>query len=154
MNNRQPSASLLKFLRLPNHGQNEAFNPRLKYKLEYREDIPLADSYIPHDINALVSIHPGSGFSIVEHSRVRSFQYTYLSACECQGVGFEQCRIEVGTHVIELEGRHLDRIVDLVTERHLMKLYLPANFEVPEQDSGPKEMTWVRGLTITTSEQE
>ncbi len=153
MSTHQPSASLLDFLRLSNQRQNQSFKPDEQYKIAYREDVPLSDCYIPSHINALVGIHPGAGFCIVEQNRVRSFQYTYLTCCESLGNAYEQCRIEVGRQIIELEGRHLDRLVDLVTERLLVKLYLPANFEALAQDCGPKEMTWVSRLTITTAEE-
>ncbi len=156
MNNRHQSPGLLTFLRYSDKNQIEAFKSTDKYKIDFREDIPLSDGFIPAHLNALVGHGPGSGFSLVEPTRVRSFQYAHLQKCEARGEGFEQCRIEVGTNVIELEGRNLDRLVNLLTEHLLRKLYLPANFEESHADLGPREMTWISKVNVTnaTKDQE
>ncbi len=152
MSTRSISPSFLAFLRLCNRGQTEVFKPDEKYKIPYREDILFSDCYIPIHINALVGIAPGSGFSIVEPTRIQWFQYSYLTSCEASGSSFQTCQIQVGTKLIEMEGRHLDRIAELINERYLRKLFLPVDFENLSSDSGPPDMTWVNKLTIKTVE--
>jgi hypothetical protein len=54
------------------------------------------------------------------------------------------------TLTIEMEGRYLDRIAELINERYLRKLFLPVDFESLSSDSGPPDLTWVNKLTIKT----
>jgi hypothetical protein len=101
-------------------------------------------------MNALLSTQAVAGFTIVQSASIYSFQYMYLGAMSAIGVGFTSARIAIGSDTLVLKGRGLDRLVELMTHRLLVKLYLVDKFEDISSDvrQSDNDFVWVSGFNI------